>query len=279
MKKLPILFTSLTLLGAASVSQAATLGYWRFESSPGFLSDSSGNDHTLTAVGSPTQGSITGTDFPTTIPQTGAANASLAQTSNGNVFSLADPFNVTDFTIEAFFAKNVQTTETQYFVSHWEASGGQRNYAFGISGSNGVNGGPANELFLLLSDDGASTSIINSGLTASLSTDSYSGVSFDQSNQSSGVTFYLQDLTGGSLQSSSAAHAITDLNEPTSTFRIASFSGNSSTSVLQGEIDEVRISDTVLSSSQLLAVPEPSVAALALGGIGSLFLIGRRRRS
>lgn len=46
--------------------------------------------------------------------------------------------------------------------------------------------------------------------------------------------------------------------------------------------DEVRISDSVLSSSQFLqysAMPEPTTAALLIGGVAAMFVVNRRRRS
>ncbi len=269
-------------------TQAATQGYWRFESG-GFLSDSSGNGHTLSTSGTaPVQTVIpatgSGSSFLTTIPQTGSSNARYADNTGANGhFFVADPFSVTNFTLEAFAdKKTVQTTGTQYLVSQWTSAGNQRSYAFGISGSSGVgSSSTANELFLLLSQTGSNTIIINSGMFLSLNTDYYTGVSFDLSNTASGIKFYSQNLTsGGSLQTSTVGHSLTALNDSTTLLRIAGFDAND-TNRLNGLIDEVRISDSVLAPSQLLvtAVPEPNTTfAVLLGGVVMLLVYRRRSR-
>ncbi len=59
----------------AGRAEGGALGYWRFEDTPGFLNDSSGNGLANSGAGS--QALIAATDFSTTIPQTGDSNAEV----------------------------------------------------------------------------------------------------------------------------------------------------------------------------------------------------------
>ncbi len=281
-------FLLIPALPLAMVSaEAATQGYWRFEDSPGFLLDSSVNGLTLSTAGTaPVQTAIpltgNGSAFPTVIPQTGSANAKFADNGGANGhFFVADPFTVTNFTLEAVLNREVQSTSTQYILSQWTGLGNQRSYAFGVSGSNGVGGGPANELFLLLSQAGSTTSVFGSGLILGLNTDYYAGVSFDLGNTASGIKFYSQNLTsGGALQTASVGHSLTALNDSTTLLRIGGFDAND-TNRFNGLLDEVRISDSVLGTSDLLvtAVPEPNTTfAVLLGGVVMLLVYRRRSR-
>lgn len=68
-------------LALAVPGHAATVAYWRFEDTPGFLNDSSGNNHTLTNNSSITQ---VATGFSNPVPKTGASNANAASFSGSN---------------------------------------------------------------------------------------------------------------------------------------------------------------------------------------------------
>tara|TARA_R100000027_G_scaffold1806_4_gene2010 strand:- start:4048 stop:4896 length:849 start_codon:yes stop_codon:yes gene_type:complete len=281
--KVPPLLSLAALICSSSVLPAATLGYYRFESGA-FQDNSQGTGSGLLNLGStPTQLAIpasgTGSAFPTTIEQTGASNGSLASLFGSDRFAVSDAssINITsDFTIEAFIDRKATTSTTQYIASNWYTSGNYRSFALGVAGTTGVGGGSAGALFLLLSDGGSDVSIFQTGLTIGLDTDYYVGVSFDQSDQTSGITFYTQDLTsGGALLQSSIGHDIDHLNVGSGALQIGAYDGNKSN--FQGLVDEVRISNTALSESELLVIPEPSAFALVLSG--SAFLcIARRRR-
>jgi hypothetical protein len=94
------------------------------------------------------------------------------------------------------------------------------------------------------------------------------------------VTFYLQDLTNaGPLQTSTAAHPLTTLNT-TSGLVIGGFTVDAFEFGLDGLIDEVRLSNTVLAPSDLLvsAVPVPAAVWLLCSALGGLGFARRRIR-
>ncbi len=273
----PSAVATLLLLAAGSVTQAATLGWWRFEGDPAttYLEDSSGNGHTLSTVGvAPVQITRPATGnasaFSDPIPATGASNDSASEGSGTGNFSVADPFSYTNFTVEAFINRPVTAAGTQYFVSQWNAAGGQRAFAFGLAGSNdvGANVGSANDLFFALSETGATPTLFFSGFDILAGTDYYVAASFDLADQATGLKFFIQDLTnGGALQTIALSHNFTTLTDSTANFEISSYNANTNRYV--GIIDEVRFSDASLDASGLLiSVPEPSVwMLLAVGGI------------
>lgn len=281
MRSSSILFTAFITCTACQLS-ASTIAYYRFESG-NFLSDSSGNGAHLTEAGTPAQVSLPetgrGSSFSKIIPQTSTANGSTSSIFSTDRFGEASNGSVqvtSDFTAEAYISMATTTSGTQYIVSDWEyTEGNKRGFAFGVAGTSGVGGGSAGALFLLLSEDGSSTGVFQTGITISKDIDYYVGISFDESNTSSGITFYAQDLTNNeALLSSSIGHNIASLNNATALFRIGAM--NNSTSPFQGFIDEVRISDTPLSQTQLLAVPEPSAYALIAGALSVITLLRRR---
>jgi hypothetical protein len=279
-------FTNLKLtLGACAVfvaahstTSAAVIGYWRFESSPGFTADSGANGLTLsTSSNAPTPSAIPGSgptsDFLDPIPQTGAANASTANlnANNSNLFSRADSsvFDIAtggEFTIEAMV--NATTlASTRAIASQW---GNSRSWSFSVTG--------AGVLQLQVSTDGLSSGIatFTSNFTLTAGVDYYLAASFDLSDQTSGIHFYYQDLTnGGALQSQTLGHALTTIHNSTAAFLIGS-NTTAGSQVWNGFVDEVRLSNTALTQSELLAVPEPASAALL--GLGLAFGVLCRRK-
>lgn len=264
----------LVVWGAAA--QAATTGYWRFETSPGFLADSSGNGRTLTAVPNAAQvtlpGSGNGSTFPDPIPLTGSPNDSAA-TFDGTSDRLTTPdsaaFTDTTFTLEAFFSAPSLNSSNKSIAGHWTSTGNQRSYLIAV--------GTTNFLAFLFSADGIATTTVTSTFLVGANTDYYAAATVNLADTSAnGITFYLQNLTaGGALQSNGQAHAGTTLFDSTTTFAIGSTSQPSSE--FTGLIDEVRMSDTKLAASELLIAPEPGSAALLGRGAGLLGLWRRRR--
>ncbi len=277
------LFCLASLVGTGSLLPAATLGYYRFEDGA-FLDNSEGAGSSLTVGGTPAQVELTdppdrGSAFPKTIPQTGATNEYTASIFGEDRFGEVTNGSLqvtSDFTTEAFINMATTTSGTQYIASDWEYGIDERGFALGVAGSSGVSGGSAGALFVLLSDAGNDSIVYQTGITIAEDVDYYVGVSFDESDTTNGITFYAQDLTNnGALLSASLGHTVSSLHDASALFRIGSMNGN--TSPFQGFIDEVRVSDTVLSESELLVIPEPSTWALITGAFGLLYLLRHRR--
>ena len=82
--------------------------------------------------------------------------------------------------------------------------------------------------------------------------DYYVAASFDPTDQASGLTFYVQDLTAsGTLQSTSVGHSVDSLYDSTARLYVGTYNNDSSRR-WKGLIDEVRFSDEVLPESRLL---------------------------
>lgn len=281
--RLAILLPAIALLTllASSLADAATLAYWRFEGdSSSFLNDSSGGNHTLSQTGTSNVGQTTladaGSHFSNPIPQTGAANYALANygTLQSRELGVADTGNWMgaiaasgQFTLEAYVSPRLNLSDNVYILSQYSTAGNQRSFAFGITAGTG-------ELRMLLSDNGTSfTTFVTDGLALATDTDYYVAVSFDFS---SGLTFYLQDLTNeGSLLSQSFSTTLTGVFDSTADVSVGGFQAIT-INRWKGLIDEVRISDLAMGSSQLLIVPEPSSIFLLMSGLAGIGLLRRR---
>jgi hypothetical protein len=278
--RLTVVAVAAGMLQCASAS-AATIGYWRFGDDGGLTTDSGPNGFTLSSSSpAPTQttipGSGNGSAFPSTIPQTGAANSTLASfTGSSNTrFTIADNAAFTDntFTAEAFINGSDFATNgnNKSIVGHWNSSGNQRSWLFAV--------GNTNVLAFLYSTTGANTITLNSTLSLLPNTDYYAAVTVNMADTSAnGITFYLRNLTAdGPLQSAGVTHADTSLFNANTSLSIGSTAAPSSS--FTGLIDEVRLSDTVLAPSELLGVPEPTTLGLA-GVLGAAGLLRRRKRA
>jgi hypothetical protein len=294
-------FPSLTLLaGTAALAsvlgtaQAATIGYWRFEQGA-FLSDSSGNGLTLTnnssTVITQTARPISGpaSSFPATIPQNSLSNGHIASFGPGrtadsgttsDTLSVADPATFIDLTIEAFFHQTFRSTTAQYIAGHWASTGNQRSWALGINGTNAITGVAANNLFFILSSDGSSSTLVDSGISILEDKDYYVAARFDGQNPTSSASiasFYVKNLTDNTaVQTASFNLSFGTLHNTDGAFTIGGQALTTQNRDFIGYIDEVRLSSSVVPDSQLLIVPEPGALAL-LGMGGALFL--RRRRA
>ena len=284
-----------TLVFLASVASvhSQTIGYWRFEGdAASYLSDSGPNALGPLVVGGtmPSPEDITdagaGFNFPNPVPQNGMANVQAANfgTTQSGHFAVFDTpaFTVSDFTIEAFVnLAEDDTNEILYIASQYNASNPNRSWAFGIGGGSGTR--DQGELMLVLSDDGNSTSVIESNLATLLDVgdDYYVAATYDETI-SDEVTFFIQNLTdNGDLMMATVPHSITDLHDTSSPFRIGTYN-NEASRRWQGLIDEVRFSSGVLPANQLLvaAVPEPSSLAIFVfvGVITGVAFVARGRK-
>lgn len=278
----PVIIIGLLVWGSAA--HGTVIGYWQFETSPGFVNDSSNNGLTLTNNGSvsayPLPVSGAGQYFTTTTQGSSAQAADFGSPNSSKYFSVADApaFTITAATIEAFNNRASNTSGTQYIASQWAASTGLRSWSFGIAGS-GTTGLSDNELFLNLSANGTTASLLGSGIIQAAGTDYYSAVQIDAST----LTFYSKNLSTGEVRITSVANPQGAPNDSTAPVRIGAVGGGSgsTTSYWTGILDEVRISDTVLSADQLLVVvPEPAGAGLLLAaGLTALARRGARSRT
>ncbi|MGI5868106.1 MAG: LamG domain-containing protein [Kiritimatiellia bacterium] len=256
---------TLLLLFTSVLAQAGTLAYWRMGDDTSSVHDSSGNGLALTkyAKGNlpedsnlPYDGAVVafhgaGAAFSRTIPLTGATNALAIMNYNSSYLYVADPFTVTNFTVEAYFCPYAYKTSTQYIASHYTVEGSQRSWALGFAASGGTPPAGPNEMFVLLSETGASNPVIPLGLVVTNGVDYYIAFSYDADAAEDDITFRYCDLTnGGSLQTVTATSGYGVLKDSTSPLRIGSYDGNKNN--FSGLIDEVRISDRVLGVRELL---------------------------
>ncbi len=272
----------------AATASAQTVAYWRFEGDASTrLLDSSGNNHTLTAQNTsgiayaaiPESGNGSGFLNPVgaaLLPNAQFVAKTGTDNSTGGRFLAADStaFTMNSLTLEMML--NVTGHNALSFLAgHFNGSNNQRSYALSLDANR--------ELQFILSGNGTATEFVMSGITLALNTDYYLGVSMDLTSPTQAertVTFFIQDLTAGTaLQSISLTNIATaSVHNSTTSFAIGSQGGGGSAGSFQGLIDEVRLSQGVLSANQLLvAIPEPSAFA-ALAGLGALGLAASRRR-
>ncbi len=296
--------TTILAIAVPAWVPASTIAYWRFEDGQ-FLADSTGNGHTLTAVG--TIGPITlpnsgpGSAFPKIIPQTGAVNEQAADNFN-RPGQFNTPYATSlvpdDFTIEAFVRvpTNRPITSTnspngQMIVSHWIGSTNNRSWGFGVANTTGNFIGTASlssqELAFALTTNGQSATLVRFGSGMQLQTNSEYYVALSYLRPSGGdpgaVTFWLQNLTAGGPLLSSTIATNSALFQPASGANFEIGVLNNDTNLRwDGFFDEVRFSQGVLPQDQLLmvaaAVPEPASLLSAAIGVACVGLCLRRRR-
>ncbi len=266
---------SLTAFGvtaiAATQSHAATIAYYQFEDSPGFLQDSSPNNLDLTNSGA---SQVVNPGFGALA---GAESASLPGSSGSQGLSVADPLSNTDFTVEAFFRLDAFNTSDNFFVTQYNTSGSDRGFRIETNGS---------ALSLRLGYSGGSNEEEVFSFAPSTNTNYYFAIAVDlgAAAGSTTATLYSQDLTNGGLliTETETFSSVTsgNFNNSTANLIIGNSANNSNTNALfEGIIDEVRISNVALAENQLLISVIPEPASLSLLAIGSCLLAGRRRHS
>jgi hypothetical protein len=270
-------------LFAVSTASADTMVYYRMGDDTSLTTDSSGNGNTLTSTATQVEISDSGdgSAFSDPISLTGDSNDYTASFSGGQSMSVADPFGedgLSDFTVEAYINLASYSTSTQYVVGQWSTTSWGRSWAIGVADSDGTGDAEAGELYILLGDGVSGAIIIPLGLTVDLDTDYYFALTFDSTTDTDDITFYYQDLTNdSSLVVTTISSTITSVNNTSADLTVGSYNGTNSE--WSGLIDEVRISDTILSTSELLiSVPEPSSFALLTGLLALGCVVRRPRR-
>lgn len=288
---------AVTLL--ASSLEASTIGYYRFESGSELV-DSSGNGRNLTVAGInaapvtytlPARATSTtsqapypaaGSYFPATSPLSGAANNYAIQGGGANqtfqkYYSLSSTTISSGLTVETYLNMS-NTDNTTKIIANQGANQTNGSWAFLVT-SEASGQGPRQLLFQYATTAGAWGSngldSVKPGIQLTAGIDYYIAVSFDLALTN--VTFYVQNLTeGGPLQVITKARQFSGYYDSTAPMTIGAdgTGGNG----WHGTLDEVRISDTALSQSQLLiSVPEPASVGMALMGLGLILGAARRR--
>lgn len=272
MKKLhhSLLAATAAFLSFTASSQAAVLAYWQFETNSGNATtngqtitsadDSSGNGYTLSNLSTPTTPSAFQTNtgqFFSPVPQTGATNSFFASINENGLTTAANGIlnGVGTYTIELSFRRTGATGGAQRVLFDSRATSGANGFSIELS-----DGTPDN---LRFSRPGFGTSV-TTGLGLALNTTySLAMVKTGSTAQIYLGSTLVSTLTGFDAGTSLAGQAIS----------IGSYKDN--TNLLPGFIDQVRISDTALTTSQFLSVPEPSTAAM-LVAFGGLFFLRRK---
>ncbi len=288
-----LIAAAFALVGGGTAS-ADTVGYWRFENGA-FTTDSSGNNYGLTADGTVTAvatgvSSTPGEFFPNPVRLGNLANGSAASLVNASnvrqghlVTDKSAAFAPNNFTIEAFVSLSTDTTANgngNAIASHWDTA----NRAWGLmvadaNGSIATSHDPALNLepfkaqelgFVFTTVNTWGTrKILGSGFTLTTGKDYYVAASYTrpsaQGTADGSVKFWFQDLTaGGPLQSSTVPTSDVMMTPNAETAFQAGTLNKSDDLRFGGVIDEVRLSDEVLGSSQLLLAATEGTVILIL---------------
>ena len=235
-------------------TEAATVAYYRFETSPGFTDDSAGTRHLVNNGAVQTNLPVVGpgSRFPDPIPLTSAANADAGEfdgsdymdtgTGGGNIMT-------TDrFTIEALVHMDT-IAGTQAIAAQWDWAGGKRSWILRLE-----SGVPN----LLVSGNGSGFEQKSSGLTMVEDRDYRLAVTYDEG----AVNFHLRDFTINVDTSNSVTFSSHTTVFPTDQLTVGAQYGGSVP--FNGLIDELRISDVVLDITGFL-VPTSSTPNEVVG--------------
>jgi hypothetical protein len=238
---------------------AATVAYWKFD--PGSLEVDSVGGHHLS-----NSGVTSSLDKPPLAPGEGSAVFSGSQTNFSTTQSL-DLSGYTDLTVEYFIKTNLSGLAIVF--EHFGAS----------TGEPGVIGSAINDIGLSL--EGFQRGVTGTYISATafdVTDDAWHhvAITFDGSETSDGrINLFVDGSNVGEFQ---PAHF------PTGTPSFINgvfYVGSRGNTELQfaGNLDELRISDAVLSPSEFLipVIPEPATLLLAAVGLAA-GLLGRRSR-
>jgi len=252
---------------------AATIHYWQFESGA-FLNDSVGGAH-LTSGLAPAEVAIPpsgrGSTFDDVLTGNGSA-ADFPSSATGLTAEIGVPTQ--DFTIELFAHMDAFVSSFGSHLAGPAVTGAGWAWTIQVR-HDGFGGSLVDSLVFGVQNPFGTAELMESGIVMQTGKDYFLAVAFDTDGSTGGTaTFYVQNLTdGGVLQTVSVAHSTASLAAFTS-FGIGGFVSFNGLET-DGLIDQVRLSNTALTSNQLLIAPEPSGAALVALG---LLAIGWRRR-
>jgi len=244
----------------------STVGHWRFENGTALGTDSGPNGLTLTNSSTPV-GSVN-TPFPALIPGTGQANALAGEFefSEARYLSIPDNelFEFSDFTAEAYIQVESFGTSAgaRAIISQLNTSGANSGWQFGVTASSGSSLG-AKRPFVQISGDGGTLVGFSPSSDFALveGKNYYVAVTVHFTGTGMEVKFYLKNLTdGGELRTLPGTPATTPV--PTGVFNSTAPLGIGtsfgSSRHFDGIIDEVRLSNTALAATELLAGEAPT---------------------
>jgi pimeloyl-ACP methyl ester carboxylesterase len=264
-----ILFSFGLLAFLASGLSASTVGHWRFENASAPGEDSGPNGLTL-ANGN---GVLSvATPFPATLPGTSQSNALAGKFSvpDKRYLWIADTelFEFSDFTVEAYISPDSfgSGSDARAIASQMNTKTiGDSAWQFGLSGATSSLG--ARRPFLQISGNGTlliafspEPSVSGSDFALTVGRNYYVAVTTRFTGTGIDTKFYVKDLTAassplrrinGTLSGTPALPSA--LFNSTARFAIgASHANGAASRFFDGTIDEVRISNSVLESTELL---------------------------
>ncbi len=236
---------------AVGSADAATVGYWRFEDSPGFTNNSAGTHHLVADAGAtqvtlPSSGR--GDDFSDPIPQTSASNDKAAEfdgssgmdsgTGGGNLITTGE------FTIEAFCNAD-SWSGTRAIAAQWDHTSGKRSWILRAG---------EGSLVLYTSSNGSGNESQSPGYTLATGKDYFIAITFTNGT----ADFYLRNLTDGGIRTVTMTFSSHTSVFATDQITIGEQFG---AAFFDGLIDEVRISDTALDPADFL-IPVETITQL-----------------
>lgn len=281
-----LLIVAAVMIGASAAS-AATVAYWRFDNdgktagqTAETVLDETANNNDGSGSNAPTYSSDV---FGSQVPLTGDPNTlsiDLERDSSQRIRvedSNSLDFGDSSFTIEAYVKFETAVTgvaSQQFLVWKKEFDSGvadtQLDYGI-VFARNGSFGASVNGRLVLVQGNGSTTNFVGSGLTLTDTTSwHYVSVAFDAVNDQ--VRFIIDDQTATIANTFTAAANTGEL--------IIGAHKNASNIIdahFDGQIDELRISNTFLDTSELLNVV-PTPAALPAGLLMMGAMLSRRRR-
>jgi len=281
---------ALVAFGSAPLLQAqTTVGYWRMGDDGALLNDTSPAGNDLQQIRFQPGGPAATTppsDFPTSVPQTGASNLSALQLLNGSgeitAAGLNDSpaLNLSSFTYEGYYQFD-NFNSLNILASKADNPGNSSSWRLTYNSSNLQLGVQLSTTGSNLSSNSFSTTNFGALQTGNAY---YVAFSVDATGAGTAGTFYFQDLSaGGSLQSESFSLGATTIFDSSAPFIIgaeassSTGSGITPTTRIAGVVDEVRLTSGVLQEDQLLAsIPEPSAYAAMFGSLALALAIIRR---
>lgn len=275
----------LLLIGFQTATAVAdTLHYWRFEDSPGFLSDSAGSGD-LVSPGIADQSALAATGRGMYFTGLPGGNARAADVGPGSLDFLAAtiPTLTGDFTAEAFVHFDAFAGTFGDHIVGLTAGGGNWSWTLQVRFRD-TDDWDDKELLLGLFD-GSDSAMIRSNIIMETGKDYYVAAAVNLSGRE--ATIYVRNLTdAGPLQAVTGPHTMSSLH-PLNTLSIGGFV-NSNYLTMDGLVEEVRISNAVLAPGDLLVanlgppvdpVPEPSTLILVVTGCFAGAWMWRRRRA